>query len=150
MGIEYRLTLTGGIPLERLAEVAAPGAIKIPMPDGSQILSFDLYEERGYLVTIISGRNGYYDAEDDGDTYWEWEPSQYVNVSFDMAKNDATDQDVPNMVAAVASVLANSTEDAALVLNGAWLLLTRVDGKLRIHHRSQWWAHHGVENLIPW
>ncbi len=67
-----------------------------------------------------------------------------------MAKNDATDKDVPNMVASVARVLADRTEDAALVLNGAWLLLTRLDGKLRMHHKSKWWVHHGVQDLIPW
>ncbi|MGC4807183.1 SitI3 family protein [Micromonospora sp. DT233] len=150
MGISYRLTLAGNIPLERVAEIAAPDATDLPdTPAGNRVLCSDLYEERGYLVSILAGRNGYYDAEGDDDTQWEWEPPEYVNIHFDMAKNDATEKDVPNMVATVARVLANRTEDAALVLNSNWLLLTRMNGELR-KHRPQWWANYGVDDLIPW
>ncbi|WP_405102965.1 SitI3 family protein [Micromonospora sp. NBC_01412] len=149
MGIGYRLTLAGDIPLERLAAIAAPSAAETPSPTGNRLLSSDLYKERGYLVSITSGRNGYYDAEDDGDTYWEWEPQEYVNISFDMDKGDRVGKGVPNMVATVARVLTGRTEDAALVLDGNWLLLTRVDGKLR-KHRSQWWTHYGMDDLIAW
>lgn len=150
IGIGYRLTLAGDIQLGALAEIAEPGVTATPLSTNNDLLSANLYRRRGYLLYVSAGTNGYYDAEDDGDTCWEWKPPEYVNISFDMAKNDATDQDVPNMVSTVARVLTGTTEDAALVLNGDWLLLTRLDGKLRVHHRSQWWIHHGVEDLIPW
>ncbi len=70
MGISYRLTLAGNIPLDQLAELAAPDAIDPSRTAaGCHLLSFNLYEERGYWLSIRSGRNGYYDAEDDGDHY---------------------------------------------------------------------------------
>jgi hypothetical protein len=148
MSIGYRLTLAGDFPLRHVAEIAAPDAAETPTPAGNQLLSADLYDERGYLVSISSGHNGYYDAEDDDGAYWEWEPEEYVDVSFDMRTDDMVDKGVPNMVTTVARLLAERPEDAALVLNGNWLLLTRVGGTLR-KHRPQWWAHYGVDDLIP-
>ncbi|AYF30452.1 hypothetical protein CSH63_23985 [Micromonospora tulbaghiae] len=148
MSIGYRLTLAGDIPLRHVADLAAPDAAETPTPAADQLLSADLYEERGYLVSISSGRDGYYDAEDDDGAYWEWEPEEYVDISFDMRTDDMADKGVPNMVATVARVLAYRAEDAALVLNGNWLLLTRVGGTLR-KHRPQWWAHYGVDDVIP-
>ncbi|MEV7227352.1 SitI3 family protein [Polymorphospora sp. NPDC051019] len=148
MGISYRLTLGGDIPLRDVVEIAAPDAIETRTPAGGQLFSSALYEERGYLISLSSGRNGYYDAEDD-DGYWEWEPAEFVNISFDMAKDDQVVEGVSNMVVTVARVLAGRPEDAALVLNGNWLLLTRVAGALR-KHRSQWWAHYGVDALMLW
>ncbi|MFG1953973.1 SitI3 family protein [Micromonospora sp. NPDC048830] len=149
MSISYRLTLAGDIPLRHVADLAAPDATETPTPAANRLLTCDRYEERGYLVSISSGRNGYYDAEDDADAYWEWEPEEYVDISFDMRTGDMADKGVPNMVATVARVLADRAEDAALVLNGNWLLLTRVGGILR-RHRPQWWTHYGVDGLIPW
>ena len=49
MGIGYRLTLAGDIPLERLAEIGCPDATETPTPAGNRLLSADLNEERGYL-----------------------------------------------------------------------------------------------------
>ena len=148
MSIHYRLTLAGDIPLRHVADLAAPNATETATPAGHPLLSADLYHERGYLVTIRSGRHGYYDAEDD-DGYWEWEPEEYLDITFDMRTDDMTGKGVPHMVATVAQVLAGQPEDAALVLNGNWLLLTRVGGTLR-KHRPQWWANYGVENAIRW
>ncbi|BCJ64744.1 SitI3 family protein [Polymorphospora rubra] len=148
MGISYRLTLAGEIPPRDVVEVAAPDATEARTPAGNQLFSSARYEESGYLMNVSSGSNGYYDAEDD-DGYWEWEPAEYVNISFDMGKDDEAVEGVTNMVTAVARVLADRPEDAALVLNGNWLLLTRVAGTLR-RHRAQWWAHYGVDGLIPW
>ena len=149
MSIYYRLTLAGDIPLRHVADIASPDATETPTLAGNQLLSSDLYEEHGYLVSINSGRHGYYDAEADDGAYWEWEPEVYVNISFDMRTDDMAGKGVPNMVVTVARVLADRTEDAALVLNGNWLLLTRVGGTLR-KRRPQWWAHYRVDDLIPW
>lgn len=148
MGIDYWLTLAGSFPLDPLAEIAAPGAARIPT-SSDRLLSFDLYEERGFLVSIRSGANGYYDAEDGGNTRWEWELAEYVQVSFHMDKDNMPDKGVPNVVATVAGVLAERAEDAALLLNSDWLLLTRRQGMLRKHNPS-WWAHHGLDHLISW
>lgn len=148
MSIEYRLTLAGAISLDLLAEIAAPGAVDLPTaPDDSRVLTSAPHQDSGYLVTILSGKNGYYDAED-GDTHWEWEPPEYVNVSFDMDKDDPS-KGLPEVLATVARVLVERTEDAALMLNGNWVLLTRVNGTLR-KHRPQWWANYGLDHLIPW
>ncbi|MDG4807185.1 SitI3 family protein [Micromonospora sp. WMMD1120] len=148
MGIEYRLTLAGDIPLEDLAPLVAPhGVEESTQPGYPRLLSADLREELGYTVTIYAGSNGYFDAEDDDGTQWEWEPDAYASVAFDLRKNDPPEGAVPSMVSAVARVLAGRPEDAALVLNGNWLLLTRVAGELR-EHRSSWWDTYGVRNMI--
>ncbi len=52
------------------------------------------------------------------------------------------DKGIPNVMKAVARVLAARQEDAALVQNGNWLLLTRVGD------RPTWWSHYGVDDLI--
>ncbi len=44
------------------------------------------------------------------------------------------------MMKAVARVLAARQKDAALVQNGNWFLLTRVEGKRR-RLRPTWWSH---------
>lgn len=148
MGIEYRLTLAGDIPLGDLAPLVAPhGVEESTQPNYPRLLSADLGEELGYTVTIYAGSNGYFDAEDDDGTQWEWEPDTYTNVVFDLRKNDPPENVIPTMVSAIGHVLASRQEDAALVLNGNWLLLTRVAGELR-EHRPSWWDTYGVQNMI--
>ena len=50
----------------------------------------------------------------------------------------------------MARVLEGRPEDAALLLNGDVLLLTRVDGVLRKHNRATWWDHYGfVNDVLP-
>jgi hypothetical protein len=64
-----------------------------------------------------------------------------------MNKEALTEKGKPNMLAAVARVLAERPEDAALVLNSNWLLLTRVAGVLR-RHGTTWWSRHDMDNGI--
>ncbi|WKU02997.1 SitI3 family protein [Micromonospora sp. HUAS LYJ1] len=106
MAIEFRLTLAGDIPLDQVAEIAAPEATEKPVPPGySQLFSADLYEQCGYAVSITGGSHGYYDAEADDGSRWEWEPGTYVNVGFRMRADDMGDKGIPNMLATVARVL---------------------------------------------
>ncbi|MEU2661487.1 SitI3 family protein [Micromonospora sp. NPDC007220] len=148
MGIEYRLTLAGDIPLEHLAPLVAPhGVEESTLPGYPRLLTADLAEELGYTITISGGKHGYFDAEDDDGTQWEWEPDTYANVVFHLRKNDPPEDVVPNMVSAVARVLDSGQEDAALVLNGNWLLLTRVAGELH-EHRPSWWDTYRVSGMI--
>lgn len=138
MAVEYRLTLAGDIPLEQLAELAAPGAVETSTASGGRMLSGDLNDEHGYVVDITGGRRGYCSAEDDGGALWEWEPEPYVDVSFYMRKDTLVDRGKPQMLATVARILAGTAEDAALTLNGDVLMLTRVAGSLRKHHAGGW------------
>ncbi|MDW5324789.1 SitI3 family protein [Plantactinospora sp. KLBMP9567] len=147
MSIDYRLTLAGDIPLEQIAELVAPDATETSTMSGKRMLTGPLSDEYGYVVDIISGSHGYYDAEDDDGSQWIWEPDIYADIDFHMSKDDLTDKGTPNMLTAVARVLTERAEDAALVLNGNWLLLTRVGGVLR-KHRPTWWSHHDVDNDI--
>ncbi|NBE85302.1 SitI3 family protein [Micromonospora rubida] len=148
MAIEYRLTLADDIPLEQVAELAAPeGVEESTLPGYPRLLGADLQSKSGYTLSIYGGSNGYYDAEDDDGSQWEWEPAKYVNVVFHMPKDDPSGRATPNMVAAVARVLASRPEDAALVLNGNWLLLTRVAGALR-KHRPSWWDNYGINDAL--
>lgn len=148
MTIDYRLTLAGDVPLEDVAGVVAPEAVeRQPLAGYQRLLVADLHERCGYGVSILAGRHGYYDAEGDEGFHWEWELEAYVNVVFRLSKDQPTDRATSNVVTAVARVLASRAEDAALVLNGNWLLLTRMGGTLR-KHRPTWWNTYGVDGLI--
>ncbi|MDG4793474.1 SitI3 family protein [Micromonospora sp. WMMD1082] len=147
MAIEYRLTLAGPIPLEQVAELAAPNGVDESIRPGyPRLLGADLAHTSGYSLSIYAGSNGYLDAEDDDGSQWEWEPDTYVNIVFHMPKDDFLPAATPNMVTAVARVLAGRPEDAALILNGNWLLLTRVAGTLR-KHRPSWWDTYDITDL---
>ncbi|MEU6072868.1 SitI3 family protein [Micromonospora sp. NPDC047074] len=138
MSVTYRLTLSGDVPLEQVADIAAPGAAETPTPAGNRLLSANLNEECGFVVGITSGSHGYYEAEDDG-ALWEWEPSTYVDVTFHMRKDTLADKGRPHMVRTVGRILASRPEDAALVLNDNWLMLTRVGGTIRRHNEADWY-----------
>ncbi|MER7889297.1 SitI3 family protein [Micromonospora sp. NPDC094482] len=144
MSIDYQLALAGDIPLERLSELAAPGATETLSPAGNRLMSADLYDENGYGVSIVPGDHGYYEAESDGGEVWSWEPDRFVDITFHMGKDTMAEKGVPNMLKAVAAVLSDRSEDAALTLNSNWLLLTRNDGVLR-RHRPDWWSHHDLD-----
>ncbi|MFY1597015.1 SitI3 family protein [Micromonospora sp. WMMD737] len=148
MSITYRLTLAGDIPLELVAELAAPGAAETPTPAGNRLLSANLNEECGYVVSITSGSHGYYGAEDDGGVQWEWEPETYVDIGFHMRKDTLTDKGRPHMLRTVGRVLASRPEDAALVLNDNWLMLTRVNGVLRRHNEADWYDE-AYDSFLP-
>ncbi|WP_434739308.1 SitI3 family protein [Micromonospora sp. SH-82] len=146
MSFGYRLTLAGDIPLHQVAELVGSHTVETTSPAGTRLLTVDRYDEDGYLISITSGRHGYYDAEDD-DTHWEWEPEQYVDISFDMHTDDLVDKGIPNMVATVTRILTGRHEDAALVQNGSHLLLTRTAGVVR-RHRPSWWDHYHLNHPI--
>ncbi|MEW2386043.1 SitI3 family protein [Micromonospora sp. NPDC047707] len=149
MAVEFRLTLAGDLSLEHVADLVAANSAERPRPSGTnpRLFSVRLYETRGYALSVYSGNQGYFDAEDDNGARWEWEPETYVDIDFSMRADDVVDKGIPNMMKAVARVLAARQEDAALVQNGNWLLLTRVGGTLR-RHRPTWWSHYGVADLI--
>ncbi|MFG1892354.1 SitI3 family protein [Micromonospora sp. NPDC049051] len=138
MSITYRLTLAGDVPLELVAGLVAPGAAETPTPAGNRLLSANLNDESGFVVSITSGRHGYYEAEADG-AVWAWEPEAYVDIGFHMRKDTLTEKGRPHMLRAVGRVLADRSEDAALVLNDNWLMLTRVDGVIRRHNEADWY-----------
>ncbi|MEV4844515.1 SitI3 family protein [Micromonospora matsumotoense] len=103
------------------------------------MLSADLNDEHGYVVDITAGRHSYYCAEDDDGSRWQWEPETYVDINFSMRKDILTDTGKPHMLATVAMVLAGTTEDAALTLNGDVLMLTRVAGTTQLHDTDGWY-----------
>ncbi len=147
MATEYRLTLAGNTPVVQVAERALPEPAERPIgsPD---LLAADLYDRYGFEVTIRAGRDGYFDAESDGGM-WEWEPAEYVATTFRMEKDADTDRAPVAMLLAVRRVLQTGPEDAALVLNGNWLLLTRSAGVLVKHRRDSWWkTYAAADDLI--
>ncbi|GAB2955544.1 hypothetical protein GCM10027280_50010 [Micromonospora polyrhachis] len=148
MSINYRLTLAGNIPLEQVAEFAAPTAVETSTLSGGRMLSADLSDQLGYAVSITAGSGGYYDAEDDNGEQWVWEPDPYVDVNFHMRKDMLAEKGTLNMIKAVGRVLAARPEDAALVLNGNWLMLTRVGGELRKHNVADWFDEEYV-GILP-
>ncbi|MEV2240410.1 SitI3 family protein [Micromonospora sp. NPDC049891] len=149
MSIDYRLTLAGDVPLDRVAARAFPEpADAAAFEPYESILVADLWDRRGFGVTVHAGREGYVDGLAD-DARWEWEPDPYTTLSFDMDKNAPDDRGIDNLMAAVSRVLRSGAEDAALVLNGEVVVLTRFGGELRKHNRQRWWSHYpGAEASI--
>lgn len=140
MALEYRLTLASELPLEVVAPLVVPEATESPaVPGYPRLFSAAPPEQVGYVVSITAGTNGYYDAEIDENTQWVWEPSVYVDVDFRMSKDRPVEQVRMNVMRTVGRVLAERPEDAALVLNGNWLLLTRVDGRTVKHNLDAWY-----------
>ncbi|GIJ30790.1 hypothetical protein Vqi01_59520 [Micromonospora qiuiae] len=150
MAVDFRLTLAGDVPLEHVAALVATDAAGRPQPTDTdpRLFSARLYDTCGYALSVYSGSNGYFDAEDDDGSRWEWEPQTYVDIDFSMRADTIIDLGIPTMVKAVARVLAGRQEDAAFVQNGNWLLLTRVAGHVR-RRSPTWWSHYGVADLIP-
>ena len=148
MAVEFRLTLAGDVPLTHVADLVATNAVERPQPNDTnpQLLSARLYDTCGYALSVNAGTNGYFDADDDG-SRWEWEPQTFVDIDFSMRAEDIVDRGIPAMIKAVARVLVGRQEDAALVQDGNWLLLTRIEGQIRRHNPS-WWSHYGVTDLI--
>jgi hypothetical protein len=148
MATEYRLTLAGSTPAEQVAERALP--VPDERPTGTpRLLAADLYDRYGFEVTVRTGENGYFDAESDSGM-WEWEPPTYVAVTFRMGQDADPDRAPADMLQIVRRVLQTGPEDAALVLNGNWLLLTRHDGVLTKHRRDAWWkTYPAADDLIP-
>lgn len=143
MAVEYRLTLAGNIPADQVAECAIPDPAERPRPtDFDGVLSVRLYDRYGFALSVVSGRDGYYEAQDDA-ARWQWELETYVDLDFRMDKEDPTTTGTLNMVTVVARVLQCRDEDAALTLNDDLLLLTRVGGVIRKHNRSLWWDRYG-------
>jgi hypothetical protein len=68
-----------------------------------------------------------------------WTPATYVAVTFRMEKDPDSDRAVLSMLAVVRRLLDTGSEDAALILNGNWLLLTRFGDGL-VKHRATWWT----------
>ncbi|MEU7973122.1 SitI3 family protein [Micromonospora sp. NPDC049089] len=148
MATEYRLTLAGDIPLDALAGVVAPEGVEESAVDGRpRVLSADLSDRRGYTVSIHDGSHGYFEAEDGDGSMWEWEPERYVTIGFRLVKSESSDRATREMLASVARVLDERPEDAALILDADWLLLTRFSGTLR-RHAPSWWGVHGEDDLL--
>ncbi|MEV4639146.1 SitI3 family protein [Actinoplanes sp. NPDC049548] len=148
MAIEYRLTLAGTTQFEGVAERALPDPGERPVGTGSP-LSVDLFRDLGFAVFVATGRNGYLDVESD-EGPWEWEPDFYVSVTFRMDKEADPQWKVANMLTVVRRVLDTGSEDAVLVLNGDYVLLTRFGGELVKHRREGWWTSYAAaDSIIP-
>ncbi|MEV4479072.1 SitI3 family protein [Micromonospora coxensis] len=148
MATEYRLTLAGDIPLDALAGVVAPDGTEESAVDGRpRVLSADLSDQCGYTVSIYAGSHGYFEAEDGDGSMWEWEPERYVTIGFRLGKGESSDRATREMLTSVARVLDERPEDAALILDADWLLLTRSSGTLR-RRAPSWWDLHGGDDLV--
>jgi len=150
MALEYRLILAGHTPTDEVAVRTASDPAERPAPsDYGEYLSVNLRDTRGFTLSVISGDHGYYGADSD-DGVWEWEPDGYVDLTFRINKEEI-DKGTENMLHVVARVLNSGSEDAALMLNGDVLLLTRFDGVIRKHGRAKWWTSYDdfANDIIP-
>src|SRR3954470_3126194 len=108
MATDYRLTVSGTTPMGEIAARAFPDPTE--RPNGAPPrLTADLYEKYGFGVTIYAGQNGYVEGETDTGM-WEWEPSEYVRVSFHMGKESRTDSPSAYMLTVVNRVLTSGFE----------------------------------------
>lgn len=147
MAVEYRLIIAGEHPVTEVATRAYPEAGDRFQPY-RQGLELDLRADLGLAVNVWPGQDGYFDAETDDGVHWEWQPASYVDITCRMAKDpELLDVGTHTMLDIVARVLATGSEDAALTLDGNYLLLSRVKGVTTKHRRS-WWDHYGWPNQI--
>ena len=146
MALEYRLTLGGDTPPEQIAGRALP-VTAVADPEIAPVLWADMIDSHGFSVTIRAGKHGYVEAESDRDLF-EWEPESYVSVGFRFNKEADREWAVVNMLTVVWRALQTGSEDAALVLNGDLLVLTRFAGILVKHHRDGWWSSYPAANAV--
>nr|WP_296072731.1 SitI3 family protein [uncultured Actinoplanes sp.] len=147
MALEYRLVLAGPATAEEVAERAMTDTADRPSGDGP-LLTADLFAKYGFLLTVRAGKNAYVEVEAD-DESWLWEPAEYVSVNFRMDKFADLNRSVIHMLTVVRRLLSTGSEDAALVLNGDVLLLTRLHGAVAKYRREQWWlSYPGADDVI--
>nr|MDT0656693.1 SitI3 family protein [Micromonospora sp. DSM 115978] len=145
MAVEFRLVLAGDPPVTEVAALTAADPTEIPRPASNPALfTARLYDQRGYAVTVRAGTDGYWEAEADGEARWQWELGTYLSITFSMRADKIVEKGIPNMVAAVRRVLDGRAEDAALVQDGNYLLLTRTSGVVRTYRRD-WWHHYNLD-----
>jgi hypothetical protein len=136
MALEYDLTLLTDASPGQVAERAFPGQ---PTTPWEHLLFIDLYDSQGFEVTIMDDDTGYVGGVGD-DGAWEWDHGRSaVSVGFRLDRDRGVPQDTLLVTRAVARVLATGEEDAVFDINGDTVLLTRLDGVQRKHHRATWW-----------
>jgi hypothetical protein len=136
MALEYDLTLLTDASPGQVAGRAFPGQPTTPWED---LLIIDLYDSQGFEVTIMDDDTGYVGGVGD-DGNWEWDHDRAaVQVGFRLDKGDRRHRATLLLTRAVARVLATGEEDAVFDINGGTVLLTRLDGVQRKHHRRTWW-----------
>ena len=136
MAVEYDLTLITDASPGQVAERAFPGQ---PTGTWEHLLTINLYDSQGFYVTIMDDDLPFVDGVGD-DGAWEWDHDRAaVNVGFRLDKGDRRHRATILVTRAVARVLATGEEDAVFRVNGDTLLLTRLDGVQRKHHRPTWW-----------
>jgi hypothetical protein len=148
MTVEYRLTLAGDTPIADVAARVLPDAADRIEPYGPG-LTADL-ADHGLSLTIRSRADAYLEGEaDDPTTPWIWEPSPCIHITCHLAADpDLRETGTHIVLDIVGRVLSTGTEDAALMLNSDYLLLTRVGGVVTKHRRSVWWDHYGWPNEV--
>ncbi|MET8150269.1 SitI3 family protein [Actinoplanes sp. NPDC049668] len=148
MALEYRLVLAGDTPIDQVAERAFPDVSERPTGAPPR-LTADHLERYGFIVTVLPGRDGYFDLETDNGS-WVWEPKSHVRVHFRLDKFADLRWAVANMLGVVRRALDAGPEDAIFDFNGEILLFARLDGKFTKHRRGTWWEHYpSGDQLIP-
>jgi hypothetical protein len=145
VGTEYRLTVSGPTPVGQVAERAL-GDPRVPLTPLKHVLTADLRATHGFSLSAYEVRDGYFSAagETEGADELEWEIPIGVSVNYNLVKDpDPQARAEQAVLASVAHVLATGTEDLTLLLNGNYLLLTRVGGIVHKFSRDTWW------NTIP-
>lgn len=140
MAGEYRLTLDAFRPAGEMLALASPELAGRATGDASEgPLGVDLGDTLGVQVLAARGRHGYLDVEwDDGSESRALERFTTLYVDLDP---DADVDGTKTLLHWTHRVLAATTEDAFLILDGDYLLLSRRDGEVR-SHRASWWAAH--------
>ncbi len=140
MALVYDLILIGSSSAEQVAERALPKADERPSGTPPLLRSADLQDRYGFNVSVLSREFGYIAVESD-DGMWEFEPDAHVTVTFYIDKSAELDWSIANMLTVVRRLLDSGEEDVALILDGDFLILTRLEGTLTKHRRTTWWDH---------
>jgi hypothetical protein len=141
VALEYDLILIGGNTVEQVAERAFPITEERPTGAPPLLRSADIRDQYGFTVSVLRRQVGYVAVESDNGM-WEFEPDAHVALTFYLDETADLDWSIANMLTVARRVLDSGNEDALLILDGDYLLLTRFGGSIVKHRRTTWWDHY--------
>jgi hypothetical protein len=147
MAIDYYLAIATDASPVAIAAIALPDLSVHEAADFPGLFTTDTRASHGFGIALRTARNEWVSCVNDDGGEWEWAPDVYASVSFRMAKDDISGKGMPNMLRAIARVMAAMSEDLAFTSDN-FLYLTRFGGTLVKYHRKDFWDWYEFANTI--
>jgi hypothetical protein len=147
VAIDYYLAIATDASPVAIAAIALPDLAVHEAADLPGVFTTDTRASHGFGVVLRTARNQWVSGVSDDGGEWEWAPDVYASVSFRMAKNDDSGKGMPNMLAAIARVMAALKDDLAFTSDN-FVYLTRFAGQVVKYHRKDFWDWYEFANTI--